>query len=405
MNLRSKLIAALALLASFGAMAQIEDFSYRRKLSGISDTWHRIELPDLMYEKMDNTLSDLRIYGIQNSDTIEAPYLLQRFDEETVTEFINFTTINQTHSKAGYFYTFALGTEVDVNHIYLRFAAENFDWRVTLEGSHDQQEWFAILDNYRILSLSNSSTNYKFTDLNFKATRYTYYRLKIPAALDPKFIDAQLAFESHRAGILKDYSTRKIATEHGKQTVFVIELDNAVPVSKIYLQPNVGFDFFRPIRIESLVDSTVTETKTFYNYRGLSNKTISSVAPCVFEFPQTITKQLRITIENGDNEHLSFSSIRIAGRPHQLVARFTSSADYHLYYGNGHANQANYDISYFADSIPSNLETLFLGNEELIEKAAKPEIKPLFSNSYWLWAVLIIVIALLGWFTMKMMRN
>ena len=355
---------------------------------------------------MNGNLSDLRVYGIQDVDTVEAPYLLQRFDEETVTQRINFTTINQTHNSEGYFYTFALATEVDVNHIDLSFANDNFDWRVALEGSHDQQEWFGILANYRILSLRNQSTDYTFTDLKFSATRFAYYRLKIPSTSDPNFIDAQIAFESHRAGILKDYSILNISTDQTKQqTIFTIKLDNAVPVSKLTLESGVTFDFFRPILIESLIDSVVTEKGTRYNYRRITNQTISSVAPCVFEFPQVITKQLRITIDNADNEALSFNWFRIAGRPHQMAVRFTRPAEYQLYYGNSNAVGPNYDIAYFSDSIPSYLETLNLGYEELVDKENKLLTTPLFTNTYWLWAILVVIIGLLGWFTLKMFRS
>ena len=60
------------------SFAQTEQYNYKRELKGISEQWHKIILPDEIFGKTSQNLSDIRIFGIkENFDTIEAPYLLQ----------------------------------------------------------------------------------------------------------------------------------------------------------------------------------------------------------------------------------------------------------------------------------------------------------------------------------------
>ena len=56
----------------------MNEYNYKRELTGISEDWHRIELSNDILSKTSQNLSDIRIYGITPSkDTIESPYLLK----------------------------------------------------------------------------------------------------------------------------------------------------------------------------------------------------------------------------------------------------------------------------------------------------------------------------------------
>ena len=56
----------------------------------------------------------------------------------------------------------------------LKFSEKNYDWMLRLEGSHDQKEWFNIVEDYRILSIKNEQTNYSFGDVTFPNSNVTY---------------------------------------------------------------------------------------------------------------------------------------------------------------------------------------------------------------------------------------
>lgn len=119
----------------------------------------------------------------------------------------------------------------------------------------------------------------------------------------------------------------------------------------------------------------------------------------------TITKKLRLEIENYDNRPLQIDGVTVKGYKHQLIARFTEEAKYYLVYGNANANSPNYDISKFTDNIPTTISEVKLSAETKIDKKEAAKKSPLFENKAWLWAIMGLIIVLLGWFTLKMMKK
>ena len=74
---KNKLVLFIAFFVAEIAFAQLDTYNYSREINNISETWHSIDLPNGVFEKVSNNLNDFRIYGITETDTIEAPYLLK----------------------------------------------------------------------------------------------------------------------------------------------------------------------------------------------------------------------------------------------------------------------------------------------------------------------------------------
>ncbi len=83
--------------------------------------------------------------------------------------------------------------ETPVNEIKVDFKQQNFDWRLNLEGSQNQNEWYSILDHYRILSIKNALTDFKFTTLSLPTAKYKYYRLHFNSEEKPDLAAATLS--------------------------------------------------------------------------------------------------------------------------------------------------------------------------------------------------------------------
>ena len=169
----------LLLLCSY-SYGQIEQYNYKRELKGITGKWHKVVLPDEIFGKVSGNLSDIRIFGITaNNDTIEAPYLIRLTTEKVSSKDVRFKTLNTSHNEKGYYFTFEIPTKESINQIKLDFKQQNFDWRLKLEGSQNQQEWFTVIEDYRILSINNELTDFQFTNISFPNSRYRFFRLLI----------------------------------------------------------------------------------------------------------------------------------------------------------------------------------------------------------------------------------
>src|SRR5690606_2747425 len=194
-----------------------EGYSYKRKIELKKDSlnWNSIEIPDEMYDKLKPDLSDIRIFGFKDNDTIEVPYLLKIESNFYINNTLSGKIINKSYSDSKFYFTLEIDqTNMILNVIDLSFANENFDWKVKLEGSHNQNEWFTILDNYRILSIKNMETDYRFEKLVFENSKYKFYRISIETNQEPKLKDFYLSGEvtneenSFRALNIKDFSLK-----------------------------------------------------------------------------------------------------------------------------------------------------------------------------------------------------
>uniref|UniRef100_UPI00404B3D97 DUF3999 family protein n=2 Tax=Flavobacterium sp. TaxID=239 RepID=UPI00404B3D97 len=399
----------LLLLFSAHSFGQISDYNYKRELFGIEEPWHKITLPNEVFGKISHDFSDIRIFGLtKNNDTIEAPYVLQLTKEKIVQNEVLFKIINQSKNQKGYYFTFEIPTENAINQMQLSFKQQNFDWLSTLEGSQNLDEWFTISDDYRILSIKNEGADFQFTTLKFPSSKYRYYRLLVQSKSELDLVEAKIVLNEMLDGNFRKYTIQSTEFEEekqNKQTIIQVALKSKVPVSKLKIYVKDSFDYYRPITIKYLKDSIKTEKGWKYNYSTLTSGTLNSIEKNEFKFESTMLKKLKISIENRDNRPLQIDSLVVEGYVHELVTRFIDPATYFLTYGNNEVSKPFYDINSFTDKIPTSVTQLKIGDEQIIEKSPKEIENPLFQNKNWLWAIMVLIIALLGWFSLKMMKQ
>jgi Protein of unknown function (DUF3999) len=397
-------------LFSVSAFAQMKDYSHKCELRNINAQWHKIKVPTSVFEHAKSDLSDLRIFGITTkNDTIEAPYLIKIAKAQHLEKALSFNLLNQSSNEKGRFYTFEMPKETTINELNLSFENPNFDWKIQVEGSQNQTEWFSIVNDYRILSIKNAQTDFQFTKVSMPDSKFKYIRVLVKTADKIAFSSANIALNEEKSGDWIDYkllSIKKEEDKKAKQSLVFLELANAAPIALLKIKVQSAFDYYRPIRIEYLSDSAKTPKGWLYTYSPLASGTLNSLDAHEFGFESTKVRKLKITIENDDNKPLDLDSFAVSGYAHELTARFLDAATYFLCYGNKNANTPQYDIAQFSDQIPADISMLQLGDaQQNGQTDAEPKTQALFENKAWLWAIMALVIGLLAWFSLKMMRN
>lgn len=386
---------------------QQEDTYFKRKLIRVDDQWHKVVLPNDLYNKISNDLSDIRIYGFPaNGDTLEIPYTWRIPENKIVSKGLDFKLINSSSTSEGYYFTFELGTTEDITEVHLSFVQQNYDWKLSLQGSQDLKEWFNILDNYRILSIKNDLTDYQFGKVVFPRSKYKYYRFFIKSKEKPALKDAKvIAYETSEVVLSKRISSHKIIENRkGKTTTLDIDILNFCPVSEISIFCDKKVEFYRPFELKALRDSTkLASGEWTYHFGSTTVSTLSSLDNNHFSFDNVWTKKLKLIIQNHDNAPLKIDSIHISGPDYTIIGRFDSKdIPYYLFYGNKKLYSPTYDIAHF--TTPENVVSLEMGNEEVVKTQIIPN-SPLFENKWWLWLLMIFIILLLGGFTLKMMKG
>lgn len=396
----------LVIFCSLSAFSQALEYDYRRPLKNVNDQWHKISLPNEIYSKTNNQLSDLRILGFNaEGDTIEAAYVWNQNRQKRQTKKINFELLNESQKNGKFYYTFKIQSQNTIDEISLKFGDKNFDWDIKLEGSQDQKDWFNIVEGYRILGIKNEYTDYNFSNINFPKSSYQYYRLEIPSKKKPRLISSNISITERQEGLLQKHKIQKTKISQDKnlkRTEIEIELEEAAYISHLEMEILDQFDYNRAISIQYLTDSVKTEQGWKMFYSKISNGTLNSKKENKYYFPDKLCKKLKIIIFNQDNEILEIGTIKVHAYVYEIIARFTKKADYYLYYGNTKARYPQYDIKDF--DIPKNASKISLGDEESI--AIKQEkTSPLFTNRLWLWVLMLLIIFVLGFFTLKMMKD
>ncbi len=408
-TLRTKLCCLLCFCLSYSLLAQLDSYEYKREIGGIAEQWHQLSIPNGIFAHTNASLTDLRVYGItEANDTIEAPYILSKAEGTTTSQLVDFKSLNTTKTANGYYYTYEVSTTVALNEIKLDFGTPNFDWRVSLEGSQDNREWFTIKDKERLLAIKNSSTDYKFTTLRFPNAQYQYYRVYVQSKTDPLLRRAKLSMETIENPTYRNYGIKKMNVSENKearQTQIYATLDSRVPLSSLKINTTDAIDYYRSISIQHIVDSVETEKGWRYTENNLYNGTLSSLEKDAFLFNSTLVGKLHIQIQNQDNAPLQIESIEAKGYMHTLKIRFGQEANYYLAYGKAEARAPQYDLQQVSNTIPTNLKPLSLGELMVLPKATETTTKALFENSYWLWAIMGIIILVLGWFSLKMIQK
>lgn len=406
MKLKAEISAFLGLIVCSFSYGQLHQYDYKRELQGITAPWHKVVLPEEIFGKVTPNLADIRIYGITAAkDTIEASYLLKLKTEKIVAKDVNFRFLNTKQNEKGYYFTLEVPSEEAINQLKLDFKKENFNWKLTLEGSQNQQEWFTVVDDYRILSIKNAATDYQFTTITFPSAKFRFFRLLVKSEENPELVNVKATYNESSDGSFNDYAianTKTIQNKEEQKTTLEIDLKSTVAVSSIQIKVKDTFDYYRPISIQYVTDSVKTEQGWSYLYENIASGTLSSIEKNEFKLESTILKKLKITIFNQDNEPLNIETIIIKGYVHELLVRITEPAAYFLAYGNKNALKPTYDIERFVSKVPDNLTVLNLGNEQKIDKKDLTK-EPLFKNKMWLWALMGIIILVLGWFSIKMM--
>lgn len=295
LKLQIFLVACLSMITST-IQAQEYTFTYQRKLDGINDSWHRLIIPKDAYSNLNQDFSDIRILGLkENGDTIEAPYILKTLSDSYDNKEVEFKIINQVNNSAGYYYTFELSESQFVNHINLEFNKLNFDWLVSLEGSQNQQEWFSVSDNYRILSINNAHTSYSYTKLEFNQVKFKYLRLRIPSSKKPGFAKAIIEQKKLVKGeyiVPLITSHRVVENKKKDRTVILINFDQISPISYLELNVKDSTDYYRSVTVEYAADSIKNNSGWHYLYKSLFSSTLSSLNKGGFIFPNRTRKSV-----------------------------------------------------------------------------------------------------------------
>jgi hypothetical protein len=395
---------------NLSAFGQSNTNTYSATLSGQVNGWNAAELPKEMYTHTRNLqFSDVRLYGIEkNGDTLETPYYIEQAGKKSGLKKTNFKLLNAVKKGADYYFTLQIPDSTLINEIELSFGNTNYNWLIDLEGSNDQKEWFHALEKYRIVAINNSQTSYQFNKLVFMESKYRYFRIRVRDPEEtPIFKNAWLLMKANE--VTDNYkctvlNVRKDSSKANKNTTLFFETAMPVPLYSLSLKIKFKQDYYRNATLYSLKDSYKVEDKWSFQYGTIWTGVISSLELANLRIDGPIARKYKLVIENEDNPPLKVSIKGAEAEKYLLFGQLESDKKYFITFGNKKISKPNYDIHQFKNQVPEKTNRLVMGTiVKLNPNKQEKEVESI--NKMWLWLVMLVVIAILSWFTYKMLTD
>lgn len=385
--------------------------------------------PEVASETRDPFL-DVRIY---DSDSTEIPFL--GVYDPVVKErewFMEYPIVDKSDQPANCWITVKnpLHASDKLNHLVLEVNNASASRKMTLTGSYDNQNWYAVKDEFTTTYYETPGGGMEVTTnlirFDFPYSDYAYYRFTFDN-WSAWWKDYQAPVFVVRAGILVNVNAEPVqdnyiklpgvtVTQNENKQLKMTQVDILFADSQLvdvlrfnFSTTNPAGRFQRGARLYELSVDTGPAGNDAPKETLLSSAVISSGGFNEFAVRAKV-KHLVLRIANEDDQPVSVDSVHALQVKHYLLAYLQPSEHYFLRYGNDSILHASYDLRYLEDSLATR-ETPVVGTgpktrlPELPAPVQPSGVNSFFADSRVIWASMTLVVLLLGLMSVKMLRE
>jgi len=385
-----------------------QNFSYKADVEKVEKNgFNKILLSPEITSKLNSNFYDIRIY---DTSKVEIPYLL--YKEDIIKEqnlFVEYKIIEKKHNRR-YGYTRIVihnPKKNNINNIVLRIKNADVRKRLKLNASNDNRNWYVLKDNYYYNSINSYENTSEIRVLNFPLSDYEYYELLIGDYYDKPINVLQAGFynlieENGKYSQLNNISYNVVDTL--KETII------AIPINGNYID-KITFDIDTPKYYHRSAQLYIYNSKIYKKKKKAVKENIAhfnlvSNSGNVINLDNLQADTIYIKIKNNDDVPLKIKNIELHQLSKFLTAELSSENSYVIKFSDKKAKIANYDLKYFTNIIPKNLDVIKTNNIEKCVKAKKESKEDnLNVNNYWLWIIIIFVALLLGYMSYSMIKD
>lgn len=384
----------LLVLMAVAAMANGQNFSAKATLKPVDkDGFYTIAISPMLSSYLATDFRDLRIADEQKNFV---PYIIRSPQPAfSAYSYIKLPIIKNELADSG---RSILVIQNDATKKIAAIALILRNAAVTrtaaISGSDDTSRWFTIDEDIYFQKQFVTDTDKYIQTIQFPASTYKYLKLVIDNGKNNPLHIMEAGMYTHAAApeppLVINPAALLRQTDSTNNTTYLVAKQPAVfHFSKIRLLVKGPQYYKRSIDI-------ITSANTA-SYELVSGKTsVFNVEPCN-------DSSFLIKIYNGDNPPLQFDSVVTEQESRQLVTYLEASKNYHLLMQNSLADKPVYDLKQFTDSIGYDIPVLEIASIEELNNA-QPINESFFSKN-WIWPVIVIVLLVLGFFTLRLVRE
>jgi hypothetical protein len=296
-----------------------------------------------------------------------------------------------------------------INNIHLMIKNAEASREVSLLGSDDKKNWFSIRDRFGLTAPQSPSGTQEIKIVGFPWSNYEFYLLEIKDSV-------RAPLNILKAG---HYEAR---SADGKFTSLVLNVDayDSVKEKKTYvdltfdalqfvnrLEVDVsGVKYYRrqAMLLEKRVRTEKNGKRKEY-YSPVQSFELTTGRTAIVDLPSVRGQQFRIEIANEDNPPLKISAIKAFQLNRYLTVWLTKDTPYTIQFGQSNLKAPVYDLPFFQDSIPQNVEIIEAHDIKLLPKTSDKKTESFFTNRSIIWIAIVVVILILGYMSISLVRE
>lgn len=406
---QSKLLLLFLLSVVFVETSLAQGFEYMVQLPETNNKgFHKIIIASSISAKIGNDFKDFRLYNEQKN---EVPFILRKdFVRKHHQTFVTYQLISK--STPG-----DTATEIivknqfntKINNLCLFLNNAEVSKQVIISGSYNQQQWYAVKQNYNISGVANQNNVTELNTIYFPLSDYKFYKILIndKNSLPVKVVQAGYYQDSTSYGeetLLKAPQINRSENTQTHVTQIDLNFDSEYSIDKINLKILSPTLYQRPIRIYALRKSDGKAYKEFLQETTLQSSTQNQII-----LDNVRTAQLILEIENNNNPLLQIEKIACYQLSQYIIAYIEEKGIYTIKFGNKTLLPPVYDLAYFENIIPANIPVIETSNLSIIPNPDKPVTKTIepayYNKKFFLWTTIIAVTLLLMLITGKMLNE
>lgn len=399
---RTKTLLAILLCAGIHVAAQPDAYQWQSTVHGLNgEGYYRLLLSPDVRARAASDGADLRLV---DSTGDYVPYLLRSETPETQVQDQTLLPVSSSVDAKTETITIENKNAHKLSQLVLTLRNKAQSTPVQLSGSDEGQQWFDINSDI-VLSPSYEMHADTFDQqISFSTVSYKYLRLtvRVYKSIPINIIRAAVQKPVLTSGKYSAIPAPKITQrDSAKRSYVLLEYQDNYTIDQIDINATGPKFYHRQISFY---------TPDTSGWMPVGTAVLSSAGGNEITL-STRTKQLLIIIENEDNKPLHIDSVLTLQLNSYLLGYLDADRNYFVVFGNAKAQKPNYDLAYFEDSIRSHvLKEISCG--PISKNSIIPNTEPIKKTTtakglskWWIWPVLISILALLLFFTVRMSKD
>lgn len=350
-------------------------------------------------------LGDLRLLDSAGSDVA---YILRSTVEMSSPEFITYPLIQNT--------AYDKNTVVELERPADRVLEDLSIWirpledqkRLRVTGSDDRKHWYMVKDDHLVMQGAMGTPPRQVLMLHLPPTDYKYLRIQMNDSLTPPM---QVLGVGHFEGTVveprrvtsekvewsqRDSASFSMIRVRGPHQLLIDRLRYAVSDTGNYFRRCVLRTWGQHMKGRGKKRHLVWEQHIVASYA------IGSDRDRIADIPEVRLDSFDLVVDNGDDRPLHFTELEFSAREQLMLAHLVPDMSYRITTGDASLAPPHYDMAHFEQPTPAG--TITPGALEALPMEA--EVAPLFDPSqWWIWAVIIALMAGMGWMAWRMLRK